>query len=397
MPAATVYPKLRQWLQEQIEVPLSLPALERITLLVFGILQAESASPAKVAGALRTLGLSGASRESIERRIRRIENDPTLSAERCVHPLARAQLRLGAPKQLFLLLDPTYQEDQLVLLSVAVWYRGRALPLAWEVWPANTPLTGLRFWERVAALLDTVALLLPTQTEITWLADRAFGSPAFTDLVTARGWHYVVRVQGQTHYREQQGRERRVDRLVSRHHPRAKGQGQLFKKQGWRTASVVVYWGEREDAPLCIVSDWPPRWELVHCYRRRYAIEALFRHYKSQGWRWEQGQVRVLAHVERLLVGMALATWVALCLGTDCAEAELARPATGRRHTRPPQAKLSLFSLGLQQWKEAVSGDWPLSKEWRVRGWDAPNWEDQILRHHLLAFILGVNRKSRST
>ena len=221
MSVPTVYTQIRDWFKSDLD-ELKESTLERLTLLVVGILRAESAAPARVAKALHELGLSDAHAPSIERRIRRIENDPDISAARCVHPLARERLLLGKPRELLLVLDPTTQDDRVVMVSVAVWYRGRALPLAWVLWAGNTPLTGARFWERIAALLDVVKPLLPQGIPITWLADRAFGSPAFLDLLTARGWHYVVRLQGQTRCQDRQGRTQRVCDLVAQRGQRAK-------------------------------------------------------------------------------------------------------------------------------------------------------------------------------
>ena len=110
------------------------------------------------------------------------------------------------PERLLLIIDPTTQDERVVMLTVSVWYRGRALPLAWAIWPGQQPLTEADFWSRVAVLLQTVAELLPVGVAVVWLADRAFGSPAFIDLLTPYGWDYVVRVQGQTRFRDTQGK-----------------------------------------------------------------------------------------------------------------------------------------------------------------------------------------------
>ncbi len=387
MSAQSVYTQIRQLLKEHVSAEVDASSLERLTLLVVGILQGEEASPARVADALETLGLSGAKAESIERRIRRIQNDPEISAVTCFHPLARQHLMLGRPQELCLILDPTTQADRLVMVSVAVWYRGRALPLAWAIWPGNTPLAGERFWARLAALLDVVAPLLPYHVPVTWLADRAFGCPAFIDLITARGWHYLVRVQAQTVWRDRQEREGQARQLVRRPRRRAKLRGQLFKKRGWRLASLLVHWGPHHGEPLCLATDLPARWSLVGLYRRRYPIEATFRDYKSAGWQWERGQVTNLQHIERLLVGMALASWIALMLGTQVAAELLAQPPTGRRRTRPHAAKHSLFRLGLQRLHTAMQGSTQLTCSWRLSDWEAPDWHIQISQHHALAFI----------
>ena len=320
MPAERLYGQIHQLLQAHLGEGLSETRLERVALLVSGIIGARSASPARIAKALHNLGLSEAKAESIERRIRRIENDAQVTSAICLHPLARRRLLLGRPKELLLVLDPTSQDDRVVMVPVAVWYRGRALPLAWAIWPANTPLVQEGFWERIEALLDEVVPLIPVGVSVTCLADRAFGTPAFTDLVVARGWHYVVRVQDQTRCRDRLGRERQVRQLVRYRGQRKKLAGQVFKSRHWRKGSVLVYWGRRHKDRLCLVSDWPPAWQLIALYRRRYAIEASFRDYKSLGWRWEQGQVKALEHLHRLLVGMAVATWVTLAAGTQVAE-----------------------------------------------------------------------------
>jgi hypothetical protein len=287
----------------------------------------------------------------------------------------------------FLIVDPTFQEDRLCMVSVAIWYRGRALPLAWATWEANTPLTGKRFWERIEELLQQVSDLLPKDLPVICLADRFFGTPAFLDLLVKRGWHYVVRVQGQTVCQERTGKTCRVEELVQAPGQRAKLRGRVFKGRGWRTASVVVVWNGRYAAPLCVVSDLPPDWNLLEYYRRRYPIEALFRDYKSSGWQWEKGQVQDPEHVERLLVGMALATWVVLCIGSQVAQEILARPASGQRRTRPYEGKFSLFTLGLERLLHCLASDLPLHPQWLLSDWDGSNWQTQIQNHHAFAFV----------
>ncbi len=387
MSGTTTLDGIRQLLEPYVAADVDETSRQRLALLVLGIIQAKSAAPAQIAKALATLGLSEATAESIERRIRRIENDPEISATLCLHPLARQRLLLGQPQHLLLILDPSTQDDRIVIVTVAVWYRGRALPLAWVTWPGNTPLLHERFWVRIAALLDTVAPLLPVGVTITWLADRAFGTPAFTDLVTSHGWHYVVRVQEQTRCRDRRGREQAVAAWLRHPGDRRKLRGQLFKTRGWREASLVGYWSPACPKPLCVVSDLRPAWYLLKLYRRRYAVEALFRHYKSYGWHWEQGQVGDLSHVERLLVGMALATWLALSVGTAVAAEYLAQRPTGHRRTRPWVGKQSLFTLGLQRLAAMVCGGAQVQLAWWFTDWDAPNWEDQITFYHARAFV----------
>jgi hypothetical protein len=387
MSAPEVYQQVYGLLNAHFDRQVDESTLHRITLLVLGIITAKSASPAQVAAALNTLGLSGAQVESLERQVRRTENDPELDVSLCFHPFARQRLLFGKARKLLLILDPTTQEDRLVMVSVAVWYRGRALPLAWMVWPANTPLEGAGFWERIAVLLDQVLQLVPAHVPIIWMADRAFGTPAFIDLLIARQWHFVVRVQGQTRCRDRMGQEHSLQDWVRKPGRRIKLQGQVFKKNGWRWLSVVAYWGKTYPAPLCLVSDLPADWSLIQVYRRRYPIEATFRDYKSYGWQWEQGQVTDLEHIERLLIGMALASWIVLFVGTQVAKEILEKSSSGHRHSLPWAGKRSLFRLGLQRLHT-----WLVSSEkpclvWELTDWDASNWQNQLRCLYAHAYV----------
>jgi len=386
MSAPEVYQRISRLLKRHIEPQVDESSLTRLSLYVTGLIRARNGSPAQVAKALDHMQLTGARADSLERQIRRMENDPEIKAEYCFASLARERLLLGKPEALVLIVDPTLQEDRVVMVSVNVWYRGRSLPIAWTIWPANCPLEGDRFWERIGELLQRVAAIVPKAIPITCVADRAFGSPAFTDQIEALGWNWVVRVQDQTLCQDSQGRVRRVRDLVRFAGQRKKLRGIAFKKAGWRAASVIVFWGHRHDRPLCLVSNLPPAWYVVQIYRQRFPIEGTFRDYKSYGWRWEQGQVKNLLHMERLLIGMALATWIALMIGSWQARQILAKPATGKRHTRPWEGKLSLFHLGLDLCDLGFLETLP-PFSWLLTDWLAPAWSIQICAHHAHAFV----------
>jgi len=382
-----LYPQIQAVLSQYVSAEVPEATRERLVTVVMGMLAGKTVSPAGIARGVHSLGLSQASVESIERRVRRFENDEYVQATLCFHPLARAHLQLGRMRDLTLIVDPTTQEDRVVMLSVGVWYRGRALPLAWLCWAANVPLKGASFWQRVAQTLAEVASLLPCGVSVTCLADRAFGTPQFTDIVQSYGWHFVVRVQGQTHYQTITGREGAIRSLVRRRPARRKLWGRVFKKAGWRALSVVVWWGRSHSAPLCLVSDLPPDYALVLLYRRRYAIEACFRDFKTYGFNWERGQVSALDHLQRLLVGLALAAWLALMVGSQVAAEWLAQAPSAKRLSRPFAAKFSLFALGLQrldQWLHRTPSA-PLT--WSLSQWQATPWGRQLTAHHCHATL----------
>ena len=378
-----LYPEITGQLKQYLGEKVSESSLERLSMVVLGIMSGKRASPSNIAKAVQQLGLSQASQESIERRVRRYENDGQISSTLCFHPLARAHLQLSQQQHLTLVLDPTTQEERVVMLCAGVWYRGRCLPLAWMCWAGNQPLKGAGFWQRVAQLLEEIATLIPAKMQVTWLADRAFGTPMFTDLVVQRGWHFIVRVQGQTHYRDSQGREGSIRQLVAWRGQRRKLSGQAFKKASWRKVSIVVFWGCKHTQPLCLVTDLPPCYTHVQHYRRRYGIEGCFRDFKTYGWHWEQAQVTDFAHLERLLVAMALAAWFTVMAGASVALELLAKAPSGERLSRPFDAKHSLFALGLQRLDCWLHRNPIGTLFWSLPAWDAPAWSFHCTAHHV--------------
>jgi hypothetical protein len=100
-----------------------------VALFVLGIIKAKSASPARIVAVLYELSLTDAKESSMKRTIRRVENDPQVNATVCLHRFARERLFAGYLKELILILDPTAQEDGVVMVEVALRYRKRTCQL----------------------------------------------------------------------------------------------------------------------------------------------------------------------------------------------------------------------------------------------------------------------------
>jgi hypothetical protein len=317
---------------------------------------------------------------SHDRRLRRILKDPRLTWESAYAPAAREVLKIQHAKRLRIIIDETSQTEHFRVLTAALWYRNRAVPLAWVQWPAQRPIER-GYWDFCAELLGMVASLLPAGAPVLVLADRAFGHPAFTDQVACYGWDWLVRVQQQTCLNDVQGRCCSLRELLPARGKRWKARGELFKGAGWREASVVAYWSFRHKEPLLIASSLPLSWDLLAEYKRRGAIEALFRDWKSAGWQWEESQVRKLERHERLLLGLAWATLVVLVLGEEVAQEVLAQERKGWR-SRVWEGKHSLFRLGLDRVAGRLAGRVEKPIVWELGEVDRDGWQSECRRHH---------------
>ena len=110
------------------------------------------------------------------RRLHRILDDPLVTWSEVYAPTLKRVLRWQRAKRLLLLIDESGHSDVFRVLTAAVWYRNRAIPLGWLSWPAQQPLA-CSYWEYVEELLAKVAPLLPKDPRIVVIADRADGGP----------------------------------------------------------------------------------------------------------------------------------------------------------------------------------------------------------------------------
>jgi hypothetical protein len=418
------------------------PTCKRLALLVAGLLGAEHGTPSAVAHTAFTLGVGTAQQEpSVARRVARLLDDPHLDPARLLPDLAAAVLpgllaavcrahdhTIGSrPAQaghharwigVRLIVDETTHTDQTPVLVVGLAYRGVVLPWGVRTWPQTTPLADGAYWQAVGSLLWTVHAQLPPvlRAHVLVLADRGYGVPALVDLLTALGWHWVVRVQGQTCVCAPDGTARALRTLVP--HPGTLWTGytaapapgappapraplRVFKRAGWRALHVVAAWADGQPEPWLLVTNLAPTPARLHDYAARWAIERLFLAWKSHGWDLEATGVTAPARLARLLTGYVVATWWLLAAALPVATAQLAALAlhAGRVPRRPVQlrlplfpptppwpAKRSLFTYGRQVFREVPGRTTTPPVCWAFPDWDAPTWSVQCTQiYHGLA------------
>jgi hypothetical protein len=291
---------------------------------------------------------------SVRRRVERLVANPRLRPARAMAELARSVLAPWAGLRPVLILDETPKGDGLRCMKVSLGYRKRAVPLVWECYePRRPPLPMPALLWR---LLSRAARCLPRGCEVTLLADRGLSWPSVMDCCRHLGWHYVLRLQRDTRVRLADGTERAARGLAPRRGARWLGPGvELFKKAGWRRANVVAVWERRCREPWLLASDRPASYARCRGYCKRAWCEQLHRDEKSQGPNWQRSRVEDPRRACRLLLAVALATLLAVSLGTRALKRGLRRELESGR-----ARKLSVFQLGLRWLAAAMLRDLPL-------------------------------------
>jgi len=232
--------------------------------------------------------------------ITRLLGNPLVISDEIMEPFSREILERAAASDepLTLILDQSKVSDRHQVLMLALRCGERALPLAWRV-EATEGAIGFE-----KALLDAVAPWLPA-------------GPADGLL-----------------------RHRRSDRLVptARHRLRLKGNLVVFDGTGKTTtgkcAKDRVYYlenveltGRRARTHIGIIHDpghaepWiiamseQPGYLRTLEYSQRWGIEPMFSDFKSRGFGIENIQLRYADRLDRLILVMALALYVAVSTG----------------------------------------------------------------------------------
>lgn len=335
--------------------------------LVCAVVESGACTEPALATALQRLNLTTATNESAQVAIRRALSDPRLTVAAAYAPLVGETLRHWPADQILLIIDATTLKARLVRLQASVAYQGRAVPVSWACLPGQTSLSPGAWPDALDHVLTDAQAVLPPDRPVLVLLDRGFTSPAVWDAVRARGWHPVLRVQRAT------APEQEVGTLLGEEPGLVTALGEVFKKGGWREATVTAVRRDGQPEQWLLVSDLPPGEQRALEYAVRMHIEESFRDEKSQGWQWEQSRIRDLGRAECLLLVLHLASlWCLSCGATAVASGQ------ARRWVRPSRPAWSLFRIGWHWLRQALHRVELVPLHHRVLG--LPTWRTPLLQ-----------------
>jgi len=143
---------------------------------------------------LATVLVSAAKAASRVRRRRRFLANPRVPVRADSDGLIRAALAGWAGRTISLAIDTTSWAGRLVVCRVAVIYRGRAVPLVWQVDERTSVM--LAFADD-QALLEHARPLVPPGATIILLGDRGFRTTKLMDWCDQDpNWHFRLRLKG---------------------------------------------------------------------------------------------------------------------------------------------------------------------------------------------------------
>lgn len=256
--------------------------------------------------------------QSTVRRCSRWLHNERIQTYELYGPIIQETLRAWDKHTLYLALDTTMLWDQFCHVRISVIYRGRAVPLVWKTLAHHSSTVSLAAYQE---LLDQAAKLLPTGTQVVFLADRGFADTKLMAYLShTLHWHWRIRIKSNFSVYRRHQRRCKISSIKLR-----RGQARFWhnvyitdKKFGAVHLALAKPYGTKET--WLIVSDQPTATATFDAYGLRFDIEENFLDDKSGGFQLEASLFRSAAAISRLCFVLAVTTLFLVSQGTAIVE-----------------------------------------------------------------------------
>jgi hypothetical protein len=303
--------------------------------------------------------------QSTQRRFRRWLGNRRLEVAPLYGPLIQQALREWGTHTLYLALDTSLLWNQYCLIRLSVVYRGRAVPLVWEVLKHGSSSVAHAAYEE---LLAAVPALLPAGVKVVFLADRGFADTDLFAQVRRLSWHFRIRIKASFRVLRPGQPACKVEdfslalgRALFLHNV-------AITAEQFGPVSLAFARHSSNGEEWYIVSDEPTSVHTFAEYGRRFTIEENFLDDKSNGFQLESSLVRDADALTRLCFVLAVATLYLVAQGTQVVAQQK------RRWVDPHWLRgNSYLRLGWQWVKSALARGWELFATLHLSGLPDPD------------------------
>jgi hypothetical protein len=290
--------------------------------------------------------------QSTQRRFARWLHNKRIAVHTLYAPLIQGALAEGGHHTRYLALDTTMLWNRYCVIRLSLIYRGRAVPLVWEVLEHRSSSVA---YEGYAALLEAVPPLLPRGVRVVFLAARGFADTELLAHLRRLGWHFRIRIKARFGVTRPGQRPCKVEdfklapgRAIFLHHV-------AITAEHFGPVSLAVARHSSNGEYWYVVSDEPTSVHTFVEYGWRFDIEENFLDDKSNGFQLESALVRDAAALARLGLVLAVTTLYLVAQGTQVVAAHK------RRWVDPHWWRgNSYLRIGWQWVKAALTHGWAL-------------------------------------
>lgn len=250
-------------------------------------------------------------------RIRRFLSNERISPSLVIVPLIYLMRPLLENlSEIVLIVDRTDWEKRrkyINILSVAVNYKGRALPLFWIVF-GRKGCSSFDQWKQVLTPviegLQQIPWLSDKPMHIHVVADREFASPKLAEWLKAiYDVAVTLRIKASMYLTSENTPEIKVASLIQQ---MVKGSryilyNQVLTRDSSFKMNVLLTWEEDYDGPLVVATTAGNPAIADKTYKKRFSIEPMHKDWKSNAFDLEKTRVTDPKRIETLLIPIAFA------------------------------------------------------------------------------------------
>ena len=292
----------------------------------------------------------GTKPESRVKRFARWMQNDHVTEEVYFVPYAEVLLRHLALQTLVLIIDGSVVGRGCVALMMHGAYKGRALPLAWQVRRGKKG----HFPEDLhIALVKQVRTLIPLGVSVVLLGDGEFDGTTLQQTLQDAHWSYVVRT-GSNITVLWDGERFRCETVAACIKP-----GTLVAltevrvtEAAYGPVMLLCCWATGYQEPLHLLTNMASADEACRLYAKRFRIETFFSDQKSRGFHLHKSHLADPTRLARLLMAACLAYILIIYLGALCEQDGWISIIH-----RGDRCDLSLFQLGLRLLEHLLNED----------------------------------------
>ncbi len=290
-------------------------------------------------------------REHLIRHLMRFLSNHELTRYTHYFPLVRDLFADWPDKDVNLVMDRTDIRQEKSILLLAVAFKCRAIPLTWRVLPFGGTGTDVQI-----RLLKEIKPYLPKDKRVIFYGDTEFRAVDVQRYCRQQQWGWQLGVKSDTLFHTGDGNWQPLRAFtVERGSRRYLQNITLTQSEAWPEVNLMVDWTHNWESPRYVICHHKATHMSWRRGRKRFWIEPTFRDWKSYGFDLESSHIDDNQRLDRLLLGMAVATLWLLHLGNWVRD-------TGRAHwlTADHRRDHSLFRLGRDYARRSEICDWHL-------------------------------------
>lgn len=256
--------------------------------------------------------------QSTVRRLRRWLDNERIKVHTLYGVIIQEALSEWGEERLYLALDTSMLWNEYCLIRLSVIYRGRAVPLIWQVLEHPSSSVSLIAYRE---LLDKAYQLLPSHIKVVFLADRGFadtGLMAYLREVLLWDWH--IRIKSSFWVYRYGARRIKISSIKLK-----RGQARFWHhvyitQERFGAVHLALAKPRGCKDSWFIVSNLPTDVTTFDAYGLRFDIEENFLDDKSNGFQLESSLIRSASALSRLCFVLAVATLFLVSQGTVVVE-----------------------------------------------------------------------------